>query len=671
MVNSLPHNQIGSIIEELFPGKENNTIKISYIESRDSNAQGQNNINNINEINLPPLVNINEIKKSMLNKNKKTNTAPGPDGITKKVWLTVPDCLLQYLVNLFNECLVKGIFPDDWKTAKLVLLPKTDKITPNTKYRPICLLNEIGKIFERLIVNRMKEFMNRNLTANLSSSQYGFREGFSTLDPLILARDFINDSCVQGEYVVAVAIDISNAFNSLPWKAIIIHLKRKNFPEYIIQIINNYLDNRKICYVDSEGILRFHQVFAGVPQGSVLGPLLWNVTYDWVLEAELPNKCRVLCYADDTLILASGSTLISAIRRINIVVAVIINRIVKLGLKVAANKTNVVVFHKGRKFPEVIKINVLNDEISSCRIFKYLGVIFDTKMTFKPHIQYIESKATKMMRLLWRIMPNLRGPNYTRRKLYVNIVHSVILYASPVWGNNFVVYKTYQTSIMRIQRCLALRVISAYRTVSYKAATLMAKIIPMFLIITRNIRIYERLKEMHRNPDLAVPVEEIVASANVLLKRQWRLWLSGDVGPGIRVIRVILPVFDAWLEQNHCCFDYHTTQMFTGHGSFGEYMFKIRKVDSSRCEFCDDEIDSPEHAISYCPAWAKWRFYFEFDLQDEINWNNILSKAIYDKNLWSLTRNFCRKIMSAKEHVERQRQQRHPAGFRRGSSSLS
>lgn len=81
------------------------------------------------------------------------------------------------------------------------------------------------------------------------------------MDPLTLAKEFINDTCDRGEYVVAVAIDVSDAFDSLPWKAIVEHLRRKNFPECIIGIINNYLNNRRICCVDSEGILRYHRVF--------------------------------------------------------------------------------------------------------------------------------------------------------------------------------------------------------------------------------------------------------------------------------------------------------------------------------------------------------------------------------------------------------------------------
>lgn len=282
----------------------------------------------------------------------------------------------------------------------------------------------------------------------------------------------------------------------------------------------------------------------------------------------MPKKCRALCCADDTLILAAGSSLVSAVRRANIVVAVIVNSIVKLGLKVASN---VVVFRKGSEFPESVHVNVSDDEISSSRVFRYLGVIFHTKMTFKPHIRRIETKASQMMRLLWKIMPNLRGPNYARGKLCVNIVRSIILYASPVRGNNFLLYKTYRMPIVRIQRCLALKVVSAYTTVSYGAATLIAKIIPIFLIVARNTRVHNRLKEMHRNRDVTIPVEQVVASANVLLERQWRLWLSGDAGPGIGAIGMILPVFDAWLERDHCCFDYRSAQLFTGHGSFGEY----------------------------------------------------------------------------------------------------
>lgn len=119
-------------------------------------------------------------------------------------------------------------------------------------------------------------------------------------------------------------------------------------------------------------------------------------------------------------------------KRMNVATAIVTNRVRKLGLKVATNKTNAVIFHGGRKFPDAIKINVLNDEIATGRTFKYLGVVYDTKLTFKPHLQFIEVKISKIIRLLWRILHNLKGPNSTRRRLYVNVVHSVILYASPV-----------------------------------------------------------------------------------------------------------------------------------------------------------------------------------------------------------------------------------------------
>lgn len=653
VVSSFTYKQIKVIIKDLFPRDRNdNNAKIG---DRCSDNCTQN-INREENYQHPfEDIDLAEVKKSMISKNKKVKTAPGPDGITKKIWMYVPDCFLQRLVKLYNECLRKGIFPDKWKISRLVLLPKSDKITPDARYRPICLLNEVGKFLERILAERMKKFMKDNLHASLANNQYGFREGFSTLDPLIEARNFIKNTFNRKEYVVAVSLDINNAFNSLPWKIIKQNMKRKKFPEYLIKIIDSYLNNRKISFIDNKGISRQQQVFAGVPQGSVLGPVLWNVAYDWVLKATILESCCTLCYADDTLVLAAGSSPISVKRRMNVVIAMVTNRIQKLGLTVATNKTKAVIFYGGRRFPEEVRINVLNDVITTDRSFKYLGVTYDTKLTFKPHLKPVEVKISGIMRLLWRILPNLKGPNSIRQRLYANIVHSVILYASPVWGANFVQFKTYQTSIIRIQRSIALKVISAYRTVSYRAATLLAKTTPIFLMVAKNIRIYERVKEATNNPDSLVTVLEIIAFAEVLMKRQWKLWLSGDAGPGVRVTKIILPFFEDWLKQEHCVLDYYITQMITGHGSFSEYLYKIKKINSPTCIYCEEEIDTTEHTFSRCPAWTYIRFCFEIDLQDEVEWKNIILKAIHDREVWTKTRTYCRKILTIKESDERRR----------------
>lgn len=146
VVNNLPRERIESIVEELFPGRDNSNVEKRHTESSDDTGNVQSNNDSVNEINFiidngnfPP-VDIYEIGRSMLNKNKKIETAPGPDGIFRKIWSTV--FFDAWLIS--HECLAKGIFPDDWKIAKLVLLPETNKITPATKYRPICLVNEIG-----------------------------------------------------------------------------------------------------------------------------------------------------------------------------------------------------------------------------------------------------------------------------------------------------------------------------------------------------------------------------------------------------------------------------------------------------------------------------------------------------------------------------------------------
>ncbi|KMQ85988.1 reverse [Lasius niger] len=154
----------------------------------------------------------------------------------------------------FAMCMRNGEFPADWKRAKLVLIPKGDqqkeeKEDELPKVRPICLLDEIGKAFERIIDNRIKGWMSRHPEAQLSKHQYGFMEGRSTSDALIEVQNtVIETQRKKGGLTLAVGLDVANAFNSLPWPTIREAMRRKGFPDYIRRIIDNYLSNRTVEY---------------------------------------------------------------------------------------------------------------------------------------------------------------------------------------------------------------------------------------------------------------------------------------------------------------------------------------------------------------------------------------------------------------------------------------
>lgn len=189
-----------------------------------------------------------------------------------------------------------------------MLIPKGE-VTPGVmpKARPICLLNEVGKIFERIIAARLKAYLEQDPIINLIPNQFGFRRGRSTIDAILMVKGLARDAMDSGRIGVGISLDISNAFNSIPWRVIRRQIRwRKKFPIYLCRIVDAYLSNRWIEFSDFEGSLIRKRVSAGFPQGSVLGSLLWNIAYDEVLRLQLFYGCSMICYADDTLVFVSA-----------------------------------------------------------------------------------------------------------------------------------------------------------------------------------------------------------------------------------------------------------------------------------------------------------------------------------------------------------------------------
>lgn len=221
----------------------------------------------------------------------------------------------------------------------MVLIPKAggDISARPIKARPICLLSVTGKTFERVIVGRLMSWMAEYLPARLLDNQFGFRQGLSTHDALLRFRSIVETTVADGGIVIAVSIDVSNAFNSIPFSQIMAVLKRGRFPLYLVVTIRDYLVNRTVEYPVTGNRVVQRAVRAGVPQGSVFGPLLWNLAYNEVLETELEPGCFILGYADDTLVVATANSVETAEIRANMQTAAVMRRILRIGLKVATD----------------------------------------------------------------------------------------------------------------------------------------------------------------------------------------------------------------------------------------------------------------------------------------------------------------------------------------------
>ncbi|CAK1595574.1 unnamed protein product [Parnassius mnemosyne] len=232
-------------------------------------------------------VTVEELDRA-ISRLKVRNTAPGPDGIPGRALVLSLAALGNRLRQLFTSCLRCAKFPTAWKEARLVLLKKDGRAADSpSAYRPICLLDEIGKLFERIVATRLSGHLSR-VGPDLADSQFGFRRERSTVDAIMRVRSLSEQTVSQGGVALAISLDIVNAFNSLPWDAIRRALAHHQVPPCLHGIIGDYLRDRYIVYMAKDGRKIQREIRREVPQGSVLGPLLWNLAYDAVLRVAFP-----------------------------------------------------------------------------------------------------------------------------------------------------------------------------------------------------------------------------------------------------------------------------------------------------------------------------------------------------------------------------------------------
>ena len=182
-------------------------------------------------------------------------------------------------------------------------------------------------------------------------------------------------------------------------------------PDYLVSVIGSFPSERKISYEKPDGTTETADVFCGVPQGSVLGPILWNIAYDCVLtRTVLPEGCSLVCYADDTLLLATGRGWAEVRDRAEAGLNATVEVIRSIGLRVSLPKTEACGFHRPRnRLPNGLALSSGGVWIGVRRTLRYLGVTFDSGLTFGQHLALLGPKISAARASLGRMMPNVRG----------------------------------------------------------------------------------------------------------------------------------------------------------------------------------------------------------------------------------------------------------------------
>jgi Reverse transcriptase (RNA-dependent DNA polymerase) len=238
---------------------------------------------------------IDEVKSSI--KQLKVKKAPGHDEILNRVLQNFPACGIEFLTEIYNACLKTSYFPTCWKIGKVVAIPKPgkDHSLPGS-YRPITLLPTIGKMLEKMILNRMFETENQVLR----NQQFGFRAKHSTTQQVLRITESIALRFNANKSTAMTLLDIEKAFDSV-WHGALVHkLMLDNFPMYLVKMIVSFLESRESYVVNNGKSSEGYAIPAGVPQGSPLSPFLFNI---FINDIPVPKHCKIVIYADDTALI--------------------------------------------------------------------------------------------------------------------------------------------------------------------------------------------------------------------------------------------------------------------------------------------------------------------------------------------------------------------------------
>ena len=363
----------------------------------------------------------------------KNDSAPGLDKINYQAIKNMPINYQQYLTDIYNEILQTGRYPSRWKTAKIIPILKKDKDSqePNS-YRPISLLSCLSKLLEKILARRITYWLtHENL---LSKNQYGFKQGLSTIDALTRFHIDITTELSNKNHVDAIALDINKAFDCCWTESIISQLKKWGLNGNILNIISNFLEKRKFKILTQDLKSKTFNTIAGIPQGSPLSALLFIIAINNLSDTigSVPHINHIL-FADDIIIYCAYKK-----KRSNNIQKTL-NKITlwskKYGFNIAPTKSQQIHFCKFKDCTrKVYKINDL--PIESQDNIKYLGVIFDQKLNFMPHIEYIKNKNIQNLNIL-KILGN---PNTGIKadlliKISNAIIRSSLEYGSQIYSS--------------------------------------------------------------------------------------------------------------------------------------------------------------------------------------------------------------------------------------------
>ena len=369
--------------------------------------------------------------------NLKPKLSCGPDKISSRLLKDILPIIIIPLCHVFNLSLQTGFIPVEFKIAKVVPIYKSGDAHSFTNYRPISLLSSLSKLLEKVVARQIMRYLNVNDI--LYCHQYGFRKGHSTTFPVIHFLNNIYMACnnPEHEYSIGIFLDLKKAFDTVDHKILLCKLKHYGFRGLAYNWFQNYLMGRKqyVCINGDDSEMR--NLNCGIPQGSVLGPLLFILYIN-----DLHNSTALLTYlfADDTSFQMSSTSLNNLITVTNDELKKVAKWFEANKLTVSISKTKYMIFlpRNNMNIPVELQVKIGCQTIERIgsdmpdKCFKFLGHILDDKLSWESHIRNIQSKISAGNFALARVKKTL--PTSIKNLLYNSLIKSHLEYGILAWG---------------------------------------------------------------------------------------------------------------------------------------------------------------------------------------------------------------------------------------------
>ena len=379
-------------------------------------------------------ISINEIEREIFNLNAKKSA--GPYSIPTYLLKSISKSISKPLANIYNSSLSKGLVPEKFKLASVIPVFKKGSHLDVNNYRPISLLSIFDRILEKLVFNRLLDFVNKN--SILFNKQFGFRPKHSTLQAILSITDKIQCAVEEGAYSCGIFLDLSKAFDTVNHEILLNKLNHYGVRGVAHSWFSSYLNNRRQFV--SLGNVKSDEssITCGVPQGSVLGLILFLLYIN-----DFQNSSDIL----DFHLFADDSNLFYKNKNLQVLEAIINNELHRVNSWLCANKlllniekTKFVIFHPvQKKILYDVRLKIDNKCIDRATEIKYLGIMLDSHLNWKSHVSFVSGKIKRSIGMI------CKARHYVHLEILINLYYCLIypylIYGIVAWGH------TYQSTI--------------------------------------------------------------------------------------------------------------------------------------------------------------------------------------------------------------------------------